>query len=197
MPTDAPTPAADTPPASDTKAPKDKSCPFCQQAFTSSSLGRHLDLYIRARNPKAPDGVHLVDEIKKLRGGITRRQKVKKELDTPAKKHSVVSGASPTAPSLDGDAASPDASAAKHAQFSDVSWAAGDGRGARVLGATTPERPRDASRQRQKADCDQRQKLSDDAETAKATELALRELLRSVKEAKCVEPRARRLQRPS
>ncbi|OTA24154.1 hypothetical protein BTJ68_12613 [Hortaea werneckii EXF-2000] len=36
--------------------------------------GRHLDLYIKPRNPKPADGVHDVEEIKKLRGGITRRQ---------------------------------------------------------------------------------------------------------------------------
>ncbi|KAK5724488.1 hypothetical protein LTR15_004533 [Elasticomyces elasticus] len=53
---------------------KDRSCPFCGQPFTSSSLGRHLDLYIKPRNPKPPDGVHNVEEIKKLRGSITRRQ---------------------------------------------------------------------------------------------------------------------------
>lgn len=57
-----------------TKAPKDKNCPYCGQAFTSSSLGRHLDLYIKEKNPKAPDGIHDVDEIRKIRGGITRRQ---------------------------------------------------------------------------------------------------------------------------
>lgn len=57
-----------------TKAPKDKNCPYCGQAFTSSSLGRHLDLYIKSKNPKAPDGIHDVDEIRKLRGSITRRQ---------------------------------------------------------------------------------------------------------------------------
>ena len=56
------------------KAAKDKNCPFCGQAFTSSSLGRHLDLYIRPKNPKAPDGVHDVDKIRQMRGGITRRQ---------------------------------------------------------------------------------------------------------------------------
>ena len=55
-------------------APKDKNCPFCHQAFTSSSLGRHLDLYIKEKNPKPADGIHIVDEIRKLRGGITRRQ---------------------------------------------------------------------------------------------------------------------------
>lgn len=56
------------------KAAKDRNCPFCGQAFTSSSLGRHLDLYIKPKNPKPPDGVHDVDEIRKIRGGITRRQ---------------------------------------------------------------------------------------------------------------------------
>ncbi|OAA51788.1 hypothetical protein NOR_00381 [Metarhizium rileyi] len=55
-------------------APKDKNCPYCLQAFTSSSLGRHLDLYIKEKNPKPSDGVHDVDAIRKLRGGITRRQ---------------------------------------------------------------------------------------------------------------------------
>lgn len=197
MTTEAPTPATDTPPASETKAPKDKNCPFCGQAFTSSSLGRHLDLYIRAKNPKAPDGVHLVDEIKKLRGGITRRQKVKKELDTPAKKHSVVSNASPADQSIDGDDGSPELSSAKHAQFKDVSWAVGDGHTPRVLGTKTPEMRRDVSRQLQKADLDQRQRMSDEAETAKATELALRELLRSVKEAKYVEHCPPMLERPT
>ncbi|KAL1610532.1 hypothetical protein SLS60_002201 [Paraconiothyrium brasiliense] len=183
MSTEAPTPATDTPPASETKAPKDKNCPFCGQAFTSSSLGRHLDLYIRAKNPKAADGVHLVEEIKKLRGGITRRQKVKKELDTPAKKHSVVSNASPTVQSVDGEDDSPELSSAKHGQFKDMSWAVADGHTPRMLGTKTPEMRRDVSRQMQKADLEQRQKLSEEAETAKATELALRELLRSVKEA--------------
>lgn len=55
-------------------ASKDKACPFCQQPFTSSSLGRHLDLYIKEKNPKPADGVHDVIEIRKLRGNITRRQ---------------------------------------------------------------------------------------------------------------------------
>ncbi|KAL1629947.1 hypothetical protein SLS54_000806 [Diplodia seriata] len=62
------------PPGSKGPAPKDKNCPFCHQPFTSSSLGRHLDLYIKPKNPKAPDGIHNVDEIRRMRGGITRRQ---------------------------------------------------------------------------------------------------------------------------
>ncbi|CAK7209117.1 hypothetical protein SCUCBS95973_000342 [Sporothrix curviconia] len=55
------------------KAAKDRNCPYCGQAFTSSSLGRHLDLYIKERNPKRQDGIHDVEEIRRLRGGITRR----------------------------------------------------------------------------------------------------------------------------
>ncbi|OBT58773.1 hypothetical protein VE04_02085 [Pseudogymnoascus sp. 24MN13] len=62
------------PAANPNNAPKDRSCPFCQQPFTSSSLGRHLDLYIKEKNPKPADGVHDVDEIRKMRGAITRRQ---------------------------------------------------------------------------------------------------------------------------
>ena len=69
-------------------APKDKACPFCNQICTSSSLGRHLDLYIREKNPKAPDGLHDVNEIRRLRGNITRRQPRtslrKREDSTPA-----------------------------------------------------------------------------------------------------------------
>lgn len=57
-----------------TKASKDKACPFCNQPFTSSSLGRHLDLYIKPKNPKPADGIHDVEKIKLIRGGITRRQ---------------------------------------------------------------------------------------------------------------------------
>jgi len=56
------------------KASKDKACPFCNQSFTSSSLGRHLDLYIKPKNPKPADGIHDVEKIKLIRGGITRRQ---------------------------------------------------------------------------------------------------------------------------
>lgn len=54
------------------KAPaaKDKECPYCHQRFTSSSLGRHLDQYI---HKKKPDGIHNIEEIRRQRGGITRR----------------------------------------------------------------------------------------------------------------------------
>ena len=55
---------------SKTAAAKNKECLYCHQPFTSSSLGRHLDQYIKK---KQPDGVHHVDEIRQLRRGITRR----------------------------------------------------------------------------------------------------------------------------
>ena len=51
-------------------AAKDKECQYCHQHFTSSSLGRHLDQFL---SKKKPDGIHDVDEIRRLRGGITRR----------------------------------------------------------------------------------------------------------------------------
>jgi hypothetical protein len=51
-------------------APKDKQCQYCHQHFTSSSLGRHLDQFIFR---KKPDGIHSVEEIRRQRGGITRR----------------------------------------------------------------------------------------------------------------------------
>ena len=57
-----------------TPAAKDKECPYCHQAFTSSSLGRHLDLYIKGKNAKPPDNLHDVEEIRRLRGNVTRRQ---------------------------------------------------------------------------------------------------------------------------
>ncbi|KAL6245275.1 hypothetical protein RBB50_008050 [Rhinocladiella similis] len=56
--------------ASKAPAAKDKECQYCHQHFTSSSLGRHLDQFI---SKKKADGIHDVEEIRRLRGGITRR----------------------------------------------------------------------------------------------------------------------------
>ncbi|KAF7719646.1 Uncharacterized protein PECH_004143 [Penicillium ucsense] len=50
---------------------KDRKCQYCGQAFTSSSLGRHLDQFVFK---KKADGVHDVEEIRRIRSGITRRQ---------------------------------------------------------------------------------------------------------------------------
>ncbi|KAF9697991.1 hypothetical protein EKO04_004432 [Ascochyta lentis] len=175
------------------KAPKDKNCPFCGQAFTSSSLGRHLDLYIRPKNPKAADGIHLVDEIRKLRGGITRRQakgSISKKDDggecTPLHaKHSVASEGSSTlvqSPDDDDDEGLAIDLGKTRGQFKDVSWGTSNRQLSRAL-AKAPEMRRDASRQMRKQDLDQRQRHGDDVETAKAAEMALRELLKSVREA--------------
>lgn len=53
---------------------KNTKCKYCGTPFTTSSLGRHLDLYIREKNPKPADGLHNVDEIRQMRGNVTRRQ---------------------------------------------------------------------------------------------------------------------------
>lgn len=178
------------------KAPKDKNCPFCGQAFTSSSLGRHLDLYIRPKNPKAADGIHLVDEIRKLRGGITRRQakgSISKKEDgrsgdcTPVNnKQSVASEGSSTlvqSPEDDDEGLGIDMGKTR-GQFKDVSWGNSNRQLSRALGTKAPEMRRDASRQMRKQELGQRQRNSDETETAKAAEMALRELLKSVREAK-------------
>jgi hypothetical protein len=173
------------------KAAKDKNCPFCGQAFTSSSLGRHLDLYIRARNPKAPDGIHVVDEIRKLRGGITRRQakgsistprRDDSGTSTPANKRRIASDDSGMMQSPEDDDEPLEIGKTRQ-PFKDVSWGNGSRHPSR-LGTKTPDPRRDASRQLKKADLGQRQKTNEETEIASATEMALRELLRSVREAK-------------
>ena len=86
------------------KAVKDRNCPFCQQAFTSSSLGRHLDIYIKPKNPKPSDGIHIVEEIRKIRGSVTRRQ----ARGTPRRRSTAPTAATPAAASQ-GSRASEDA----------------------------------------------------------------------------------------
>ncbi|KAF3761718.1 hypothetical protein M406DRAFT_342452 [Cryphonectria parasitica EP155] len=134
---------------STTKAPKDKICAYCRQAFTSSSLGRHLDLYIKEKNPKAPDGIHNVDEIRKLRGSITRRQP------------------------RGGGRRDTTASAATGKEGND---------GTTALHKGNPQRA--ANRQTMKSSLEVRQKFQDALDTAKAAELALREMISSWRAAK-------------
>ncbi|KAK0739127.1 hypothetical protein B0T21DRAFT_382241 [Apiosordaria backusii] len=85
------------------KSVKDKTCPYCHQAFTSSSLGRHLDVFIKENNPKPPDGVHDVEEIRRSRSNITRRRP-KASVGTPGapgvrRRDTSVSFGTPTAAS--------------------------------------------------------------------------------------------------
>ncbi|KIW10131.1 hypothetical protein PV08_11091 [Exophiala spinifera] len=84
---------------------KDKECPYCHQHFTSSSLGRHLDQFI---SKKKADGVHDVEEIRRLRGGITRRtaRGSRKERDKKDRGETVSSSqASPGPSGIHSDAA--------------------------------------------------------------------------------------------
>ncbi|KAI9151778.1 hypothetical protein HJFPF1_08988 [Paramyrothecium foliicola] len=196
------TPESSTP---KTGAPKDKNCPFCGQAFTSSSLGRHLDLYIKDKNPKPPDGIHDVDAIKKMRGTITRRQARgslggrRREGSTPV--------ATPKGP-LKKEASNPDSDGYKspaipkdgqYAVDSTLSkypfaprWeatgvmndlstkTAWDNDAASQDGSKRPGMQRTVSKQfAQKAQFDVKQKLADAMDTARAAELALRELISS------------------
>jgi hypothetical protein len=199
-------------------APKDKSCPFCHQAFTSSSLGRHLDLYIKEKNPKTADGIHDVDEIRKLRGGITRRQPrnstSRREDSTPAGTPGAQERRSPPPDQQMGGKRSPNLMRESgvmdmfnhdgKAQFhmNQASWEAtgvinnipvtrnggsvqswdGEDRD----GLRRPEgRNRSVSKQMlAKTTFEQKQKMIEALDNAKAAELALRELLGSLRAAK-------------
>lgn len=191
-------------------AAKDKACPFCHQAFTSSSLGRHLDLYIKEKNPKPADGVHDVDAIRKLRGGITRRQArnslARREESTPIGKSGINgnSSASGTRSPQRDDLNSPQGRSQqmneqpvrhpKSISMFSPSWEAtgvindipmvNNGAYSEVDGSRRVEASRTASRQvLAKAAFEQKQKLTDALDTARAAELALREVLGAIKAA--------------
>jgi hypothetical protein len=206
------------PEANTTKAVKDKSCPYCHQAFTSSSLGRHLDLYIREKNPKAPDGLHDVDAIRKIRQNITRRQpkcavarrgtSASASVGTPtaASRRSPVSGdadssaaRSPLSPKDGQQAGAISGSnylykprwedtgvinelAVRPAGASGDAGSDGTGRGG---GRPAPSQ-RSVSRQTLKQQLDVRQQIQDAEDRSRAAELALRELLGSLRAAKSV-----------
>lgn len=168
------------------KMAKDRSCPFCGQAFTSSSLGRHLDLYIKSKNPKPPDGVHNVDEIRKMRGNITRRQSrvasIKRDSSTPA-------GPASARYLFDDKAAStPESLRPVNWTVNRLGWEATG-----VINDLPPrleprptERRESSKREQLKADLDQRQKLADELDTGRAAQLALKEILDTVRNAEYV-----------
>ncbi|KEY66832.1 hypothetical protein S7711_05187 [Stachybotrys chartarum IBT 7711] len=197
-------PDPNTPKASGTK---DKNCPYCGQAFTSSSLGRHLDLYIKEKNPKPADGIHDVEAIKKLRGSITRRQPRgslggrRRDGSTPAS--TPKSSMKKETSSADSDGYKSPAIPKEGQYVVDSTtnkygftprWEAtgvmndipdrngsvdGDGPGKQ------PRLQRTVSKQVvHKAQFDVKQKLADAVDTARAAELALRELLSSLRAAK-------------
>ena len=189
-------------------APKDKNCPYCGQAFTSSSLGRHLDLYIKDKNPKPSDGIHDVDAIKKLRGGITRRQARgslggRRDGSTPtgtpkpgSKRESMVQDSDGyLSPALPKDGFAVDSTFRNQPPFQPTWEATGvmndlPRKGNWEAEATQeqnkrPGMQRTVSKQTiQKAQFDVKQKLADAMDTARAAELALRELVSSWRAAK-------------
>ncbi|KAI0888444.1 uncharacterized protein GGS22DRAFT_155881 [Annulohypoxylon maeteangense] len=198
--------AADSPGGTKASAPKDRNCPYCGQAFTSSSLGRHLDLYIKEKNPKAPDGIHDVDAIRKMRGSITRRQPrgslARRDTSTPG-----TPTASRKSPVFDIGTKMP--SIPKEGQFVvdnqlpkypfQPTWEATGvindipARNGELKNSPDDSNGQDSrrlpmqrapSRPLQKSQLDVRQRLADAMDTARAAELALRELLSSFRAAK-------------
>jgi hypothetical protein len=197
-----------------TKAVKDKTCPYCQQAFTSSSLGRHLDLYIREKNPKAPDGVHDVEAIRKIRQNITRRQP-KGSVARRAASASLSGAATTCSTKSPGNTESPAASSPlTHTSGTpalgmtprsypfNTSWDASgvnndltvseggvsgcfnaDGAG-RAPRLRLPQHP--VNRQTLKQQLELRHQVQEAQDTSRAAELALRELLGSLRAAKSV-----------
>lgn len=208
----------ESPGASKAHAPKDRNCPYCGQAFTSSSLGRHLDLYIKEKNPKPPDGVHDVDAIKKMRSGITRRQPrgslaARRDASTPG----TPTGSTTTTARKSPDPAKHQSSIPKDGQYvvdqspiypwQQPRWEAtgvindlppknGEPVGAWEENTDHPrmtsaqqqqqQQQRAPSRAAQKQQLEARQRLADAVDTARAAELALRELLGSWRAAKSV-----------
>lgn len=184
-----------------TKAPKDKNCPYCGQAFTSSSLGRHLDLYIKSKNPKAPDGIHNVDEIRRIRGSITRRQPRgggRRDTSTTgggskrspaASDTDSVSAQSPGTPTEALYARDFTTGLAPYVPRTEATGVINDllDTGDGNVGSDATQRPNNQrvfSRQAMKSSVKIRQRVQDALDTAKAAELALREMISSWRAAK-------------
>jgi hypothetical protein len=171
-----------------TKAVKDRTCPYCHQAFTSSSLGRHLDLYIREKNPKAPDGIHDVEAIRKLRQNITRRQ----PRSGVARRTASIGGTLTASSRKSSASEDPDSSINPSPVSQRDSLRSGyltvdDGKGGRDIfddGWGARRLGRAVDKQVLKAQLDLRQRIQDAEDTSRAAELALRELLGSLRAAK-------------
>lgn len=181
---------------SKTPASKNRSCPFCHASFTSSSLGRHLDLYIKEKNPKPPDDVHDVEEIRRLRGGVTRRQprtsSVKGEDSThsSSKPTSMREQRSPSAPVFFNGTGHANGASGK-SSLDRAKWeAAGlvnDLPPRLDSGEPLPLLARRRSNMRNaslKEDLVRKQEALEERDRGQAAELALKEVLESVKAAK-------------
>lgn len=163
---------------------KDRKCQYCGQAFTSSSLGRHLDQFLFK---KKPDGVHDVEEIRRIRSGITRRQartSSGKHDGTPER--TAKRGHDGT--QIPGEAASKPRDSAVRMMFNTPTWHATGV----INDIPDPSRPTDgnrmASSQSRAApshlpEFATRGATANNPDTTKALELALREVLDNIKAA--------------
>jgi hypothetical protein len=185
------------PSASKTPAPKDRECQFCHLPFTSSSLGRHLDQYIKPENPKKPDGIHDVDAIRKERGNITRRKKGRlSSADRHGSVDTMAAAADTPASSINRLESPTMATAPLNVvpkeglgtRINSLTWHStgvineaidGSTQGSRSLALPSPSK-----RTAVKAEVLRRQEAVADRDAARALELALREVLENVRAAK-------------
>ncbi|KAL8860516.1 MAG: hypothetical protein Q9178_003175 [Gyalolechia marmorata] len=169
-------------------AVKNTKCRYCGTPFTTSSLGRHLDLYIRPKNPKPPDGIHDVEEIRRTRGNVTRRQaksSTKREGSTPS-----ISKATPVR-----DQPSPSTALqhngkgqAKGAQIN-TQWNRANWQATGVINGLSPISRPSASRpisrtqgpRSNKLDITMKEVAIEERDRALAVELALKEVLGNIK----------------
>ena len=160
-----------------TVAVKDRACEWCNQLFTSSSLGRHYDSFIK--KAKEPDGVHDVDEIRKLRENITRRTARAKLLKAELKRKQ--SGAGADSPAIGPSPTSseePTVASTTRKRINERWRAVNPNR--RSLAITTPY----SRRSQRKTGLEDRRRAAEEEDTPEARELALKELFKRIQQAK-------------
>lgn len=168
-------------------AAKDRKCQYCQQAFTSSSLGRHLDQFLFK---KKPDGIHDVEEIRRIRSGITRRQA---RTSTGKNEGSPEQGQKKgtSEPFTAADSGSKSREAPVRMMFNTPTWHATGVINDIPNPSRVPDGPRIAPSQSQTGsiqlpDYASRGASSGNPDTMRALELALREVLDNIKAARYV-----------
>lgn len=166
--------------------PKNKTCPFCGDHFTSSSLGRHLDLFIKEKNPKHSDGVHDVEAIREMRNNITRRQPRR----SAAKREASESSSNKPSAALPEEQSSRTKSPSEEGRTtSALTWfrkPAWEASGVITdIPATSDEARFDTSRKgANRSEAVMKKRIREDRSRLRAAELALQEILDSIKSAK-------------
>lgn len=169
---------------------KDRRCQYCGQAFTSSSLGRHLDQFLFK---KKPDGIHDVEEIRRIRSGITRRQaRTSSGKRDGSPDHAQKRG--PSGSNAAGDSASKSRDTSVRMMFNTPTWHATGVINDIPNPSRTVDGPRIAPAQSrsgslQLPDYATRGAVANNPDTVKALELALREVLDNIKAATYVASR--------